>query len=42
MKDGKQVTEYKENDLDDLCLQTVLRQIYKTFKVPPNLILILI
>lgn len=32
-KEGKSVTEFKENEIDDIALQTALRQSYKMFKL---------
>src|SRR4051812_28448566 len=33
LKEGKSITEYKENEIDDIALQTALRQSYRMFKL---------
>jgi hypothetical protein len=38
---GKQEIEWFENDLDDASLQSILKRIYKTFKVFPKTLLFL-
>jgi hypothetical protein len=32
-KEGKATIEYKENDIDDIALQCVVKQAYRMFKV---------